>query len=189
MSRRLVIVPRWSGRAGSDFYPWLTRELAARPELGYAPVVVPDLPEPEMPRIDTWPPAIAAALGDDREQLADTVVLAHSVGCQASLHALASLPDGARVAALVAVAGWWHVDAPWPAILPWQTRLPDLTRARAAASQIVVILSDDDPFTSDHVGNAAQWREQLGARVVLVRGGKHFNASEAPDVLETLRTL
>jgi len=189
MSRRLVIVPRWAGTARSDFYPWLERELAADPELPFAPVLALDLPEPGHPRIDTWPPAIAEALASDPTTLANTVVLAHSVGCQASLHALASLPDDTRIAALVAVAGWWQVDEPWPTIVPWQTQLPDLDRVRARVGRVIVLLSDDDPFTRDHAGNAALWRERLGAEVVLVAGARHFNASEAPAVLATLRSL
>ena len=52
-----------------------------------------------------------------------------------------------------------------------------------------MLLSDDDPFTSDHIANAALWRNRLGAEVVLISGAKHFNVGEAPDVLETLRTL
>lgn len=189
MSRRLVIVPRWSGRPDSDFYPWLTRELAADPERRHEPVVALDLPEPGLPKLDTWPPAIAAALGEDRQALADTVVLAHSVGCQATLHALASLPPGSKIAAMVAVAGWWEVDAPWPAIVPWQTQHPDLERVRATLGKLVVLLSDDDPFTSNHLANAALWRNKLGAEIVLVAGARHFNDITAPAVLETLRTL
>ncbi len=189
MSRRLVVVPRWSGNSGSDFYPWLRRELAADPNLPYDPVLALDLPAPELPRLDTWPPAIAAVLGDDPGQLADTVVLAHSVGCQATLHALAALPPGSKIYAMVAVAGWWEVDAPWPAILPWQTEHPDLERVRASIGKLVVLLSDDDPFTSNHLANAALWRNRLDAEVVLIPGAKHFNVARAPDVLGTLRTL
>lgn len=189
MSRRLVIVPRWAGRPGSDFYPWLGEQLAADPGQPYAPPLALDLPEPGHPRIDSWPPAIAAALGRDPAVLANTVVLAHSVGCQATLHALATLPDGARISALLAVAGWWQVDEPWPTIVPWQTQLPDLARARAAVSRVVVLLSDDDPFTRDHANNAALWRERLAAEIVVVPGARHFNASEAPAVLAALRSL
>ena len=117
------------------------------------------------------------------------VVLAHSVGVQATLHALAALPDGVAIAGLLAVAGWWHVDRPWPTIIPWQSTVPDLARVRAALGSLLVLLSDDDPFTSDHAGNAALWRERLGARVQLVPGGKHFNVPTSPPVLAALRTL
>ncbi len=189
MPRRLVVVPRWAGSSGSDFYPWLLAQLVAEPGRPFDPVLALDLPEPQTPRIDSWPPAISGALGSDPVALANTVVLAHSVGCQATLHALAALPPGVHIAAMIAVAGWWSVDRPWPAIVPWQTRLPDLARVRAAVGEIVVLLSDDDPFSADHGANATLWRERLGARVILIPGAGHFNAAEAPSVLETLRTL
>jgi len=60
MQRRLVIVPRWSGRASSDFYPWPREQLAALQGAPFAEVIVPELPDPDAPRIDTWPPAILA---------------------------------------------------------------------------------------------------------------------------------
>jgi len=50
-----------------------------------------------------------------------------------------------------------------------------------------VVLSDDDPFTSDHRGNAAIWRERLGAERTLVAGGRHFNGAEEPEVLAVIR--
>lgn len=177
-------MPRWGGSPGSDFYPWLVATLTPAWE-----VVVCDLPEPGTPRQDTWPPAICAALGSEREALARTFVLAHSVGCQASLHALATLPDGSRVAGMLAVAGWWTVDRPWPTILPWQDNLADLERVRAAALRISVLLSDDDPFTADFAGNAALWRARLAAEVTVTTGGKHFNGREEPAVLAALRRL
>lgn len=189
MPRRLVVVPRWSGTPRSDYYPWLTAALAALPAPPFASVHVADLPDPGTPQPGTWPPAIRAILGDDPAVLADTFVLGHSVGCQALLHALADLPAGARVAGMLAVAGWWRVDRPWPTILPWQDHLPDLARARAAAPALTVLLSDDDPFTADHQANAALWQERLGARIELVPGARHFNGAEEPAVLAALLRL
>ncbi|MCY1055527.1 alpha/beta hydrolase [Nannocystis sp. SCPEA4] len=186
---RLLVVPRWAGTPRSDYYPWLVDALADAPGRPFAPVIVADLPEPGHPRIHTWPPAIGRLLGDDPAVLADTFVMGHSVGCQALLHALAALPAGARVAGMLAVAGWWRVDDPWPAILPWQDRLPDLARVRATVPSLTVLLSDGDPFTGDYRENAAQWRERLGAEVEVVPGARHFNAAEEPAVLATLLRL
>lgn len=186
---RLLVVPRWAGTPRSDYYPWLVSALAADPKRPFTSVVIADLPDPGTPRLDTWPPAILRLLGDDPAVLADTFILGHSVGCQALLHALAAFPAGAHVAGMLAVAGWWRVDSPWPTILPWQERLPDLTRARAALPALTVLLSDDDPFTADHAGNAALWRERLGARIEVVPGARHFNAAEEPAVLSTLLRL
>jgi len=70
------------------------------------------------------------ALGDDPEALAATVLMGHSVGVQAAMRALARLGDGRRVRGLLCVAGWWSVDAPWPALLAWWRT----TRARAGSA-------------------------------------------------------
>lgn len=186
---RLLVVPRWAGTPRSDYYPWLVDALAAAPGRPLDPVVVADLPHPGTPRLDTWPPAIARHLGDDPAVLRDTFVLGHSVGCQALLHAIAALPAGSRIAGMLAVAGWWSVDEPWPAILPWQDDLPDLARVRAAVPRLTVLLSDGDPFTRDHHANAALWRERLGAEVEVVPGARHFNAAQEPAVLAALLRL
>lgn len=155
----------------------------------FAAVQVCDLPDPGTPRLDTWPPGVARVLGEDPSALADTFVLGHSVGCQAALHAIAGLPDGARIAGMLAVAGWWTVDRPWPTITPWIEQTPDLARVRAACPRISVLLSDDDPFTADHASNAALWRARLAAEVTLAPGAKHFNGSPAPEVLAALGRL
>lgn len=180
------MVPRWGGTPRSDFYPWLTARLAGRPDI-FEDVHVCDLPDPGTPRIDTWPPAISRVLA---EGLAgETFVLAHSVGCQAAMHAMATLPGGATIAGMLAVAGWWTVDRPWPTIVPWIEQGPDLARVRAVCPRISVLLSDDDPFTADADANAALWRERLAAEVTLAPGAKHFNNSEEPAVLTALGQL
>ncbi|MDC0717360.1 alpha/beta hydrolase [Nannocystis bainbridge] len=186
---RLLVVPRWAGTPRSDFYPWLVEALASAPGRPLDPVIVADLPNPGSPRLDTWPPAIAGLLGDDPAVLRDTFVLGHSVGCQAALHALAALPAGSQIAGMLAVAGWWTVDEPWPAIRPWQNNLPELERVRAAVPRLTVLLSDNDGFTRDHASNAALWRERLGAQIELAPGARHFNSIEAPPVLAALLRL
>jgi len=100
-----------------------------------------------------WPAASTEALGEDAAQLANTYVLAHSVGCQALLRCLASLPDGVKLGGALCVAGWWQIDQPWDSIRPWLGPLPQLARVRAAMSRLMVLLSDNDPFTADHAAN------------------------------------
>src|SRR5690349_694509 len=109
---RVLLVPRWSGTAESDFYPWLARELASRAP-GVKLEVAPLRPEPDRPEIE----ACIDALGSLRP--ARTVLIGHSVGCQVLLRALARLPDDARAPALLCVAGWWTVDRPWDTLRPW----------------------------------------------------------------------
>lgn len=181
MTRSLLLVPRWAGHADSDFYPWLLRE---RP-VGFDTVRALEMPEPQQPRLDTWVPALTRELGT--APAPGTVLLGHSVGCQSVLRYLETLPPGSSVEGVLLVAGWWNVDKPWDSLRPWIDTPLDLARVRAASRRFVVLLSDNDPFTSDFEDNGRQWKERLGAEVVLVPGARHFNAAQEPAVLDALR--
>lgn len=181
MPRTLTIVPRWAGHSGSDFYPWLIREQPP----GFDTVRALDMPEPKQPTIRAWVPALTAALGT--APAPGTVLMGHSVGCQAVVRYLAELPPGSTVEGVLLVAAWWSVDKPWDSLLPWMETPVDLARVRAASRRFVVLLSDNDPFTSDFRENGRLWKERLGAEVVLAPGARHFNGEREPGVLDALR--
>lgn len=188
-SRRLLVIPRWAGRPESDFYPWLLTTLRTeRPTLfGEARALA--LPRPEEPDVAAWPQAISEALGSDPDVLANTYVLAHSVGCQALLRSLGQLPAGLSIAGFLAVAGWFTIDQPWDSIRPWLAPVPALERVRTAAPKRLVLLSDNDPFTRDSAANQREWEDRLGAHVKLAPSGLHFNAPIEPAVLAALLAL
>jgi len=181
---RIVVVPRWGARERDDWYPWLQAELAGPST--FAPVVIGDMPYPDEPTIERWRARVAELAGSDAETLADTVLVGHSIGCQAALHFLGGLPDSTRVRGTLCVAGWWAVDEPWDSIRPWTQNLPDLRRVRASCGQLRVLLSDNDPFTADAAANGRLWQERLGAAVEVVPAAEHFNGSEEPHVLAEL---
>lgn len=87
------------------------------------------------------------------------------------------------------MAAWWEVDEPWDTLLPWQELEHDAVRLRAAAGRPVVLLSDDDPFTSDWQGSRDAWAARLDADVRVVPGREHFDAAEEPSVLAAIREL
>ena len=186
MSYRVIVIPRWSGTPQSDWYPWFQRALAHSPAV--SSLLVGDMPEPSTPTIPAWSSAVRALLGEDPHVLAKTIVIGHSVGCRAVLHALAELPQGCRLHGTLCVAGWWEVDKAWDSLLPWLHTQPDLAKIREASPKIVVLLSDNDPFTADAERNALLWQERLHAHTLLLHGAKHFNATEEPAVLDALHT-
>lgn len=183
---RIVLTPRWSGNHESDFYPWLRGELAARASSVAIQTVA--LHSPDAPDVALTSAAVQAAL-DEVENRSNTIAMGHSVGCQAVLRALAAGPSSSPVAATLLVAGWWHVDEPWPDIEPWIHEPFDIENAKAHAGRIVVLVSDDDPFTSDTLGTARTFAERLDAEIRLVPGAKHFNAEKEPAVLQALLDL
>lgn len=186
MLDRVIIVPRWAGGASSDWYPSLCAALS--PTLTSIRAL--DLPSPQAPTIDAWVGGIEAALAElDDAALARTLVIGHSVGCRALLHALARQAPGRRVGGLLLVAAWWTIDSPWPTIIPWIETPTDLDRVRGAAPPPRVLLSDNDPFTADFRRNRARWEELLGASVTVVAGARHFNGAEEPAVAEAVADL
>jgi uncharacterized protein len=183
---RLLVVPRWSGHADSDCYPWLRRRLVASGfggELAAVALLSPDAPD------------LAATVAAVRERLspadqaARTLVLGHSVGAQAVMRAMAELPEGAQVGAVLLMAAWWDVDRPWPTIVPWIETPFAWDRTRAAARRCVVLLSTNDPFTADAARTRRLFEERLGADVRVHDGAKHFNASEEPAALAMVSEL
>lgn len=192
MAARVVIVPRWSGEATSDWYPWIRAELGrdSGPALS---VEVLDLPRPDAPEIDACVAAFQAQLGTRVEELRDTILVGHSVGCQALMRYLAQLAPataGVGPKRLVCIAGWWTVDEPWPTIRPWIDTPIALPRLRAnTPGGVSVLLSQDDPFTADWRSNQSTWEQRLDAEVRVVPDGRHFNGEQEPAVLELVRGL
>ena len=193
MIERVTIVPRWAGSPSSDWYPWLSRELSGRDGLD---VEVLEMPNYQTPVIEQCVAALREHLGENLRALAGTILVGHSVGCQALMRYLASLEpadgdgDGVGPARLVCVAGWWKVDEPWPSIRPWIDTSIDLPRLRAATpSGLSVLLSDNDPFTADWRDNGSMWEQRLDADVRVFPERKHFNAEAEPQVLALLEEL
>jgi len=176
----LIIVPRWSGTGRSDFYPWLIARAAT--ELALPATVVDLRPTPDAPQPQPSADAVTSALVTTTRP----IVLAHSVGCRAALIAAAALPEGQPLEALICIAGWFSVDAPWPTLLPWLADdLVDASRLRARVRHLAVVLSDDDPYTRDHVRTRARF-EDLGATVTVAAGRQHFNRAEEPAAWQAL---
>jgi predicted alpha/beta hydrolase family esterase len=183
---RFLLVPRWSGHADSDCYPWLRRRLVEsgfRGELAAVPLRPPDAPD-----LAATVAAVREGLGP-ADQAERTLVLGHSVGAQAVMRAVAELPQGMHVGAILLLAGWWDVDHPWPTIVPWIETPFAWDRTREAAPRRVVLISTNDPFTSDATRTRRLFETRLNADVRVHEGAKHFNASEEPAVLEAVADL
>jgi predicted alpha/beta hydrolase family esterase len=180
----ILLISRWSGHPTSDWYPWLAKQVA---DLG-ATIDVPALPHPESPEIASWTVAVREALGA-LPTGTRTLVVGHSVGNHAILRALASMDAPASLVGALFVAGWWTVDDAWPALIPWMHHDEDLAKARRALPFSEVLVSDNDPHTSDYRANAKEWETKIGSTVRIVPGARHFNGKMEPAVLEAVTRL
>jgi uncharacterized protein len=184
--RRAILVPRFGGDATAD---WYSSALPRLSELGIRTSVVPLLPEPTVPGVDETVAGIARAVGKDPHEMAQTVLIGHSVGSRALLAYLARHGANHTFAGLVSVAGWFTVDdvTSYPALAPWLSLDLDFASIASAAGPITVLLSDNDPFTADWRANAAEWLGKLGAAVHIAHGAGHYMTTSPGPVLDPIR--
>ncbi len=127
----------------------------------------------------------------------NTFLIGHSVGCQAVLRIIDSLPEGAKAGGVVLVAGWVSVPA-WEgrtdeqkAILnDWMNPPLDLQEVARHAKHFAAIFSDDDEFVPKENWRACE--EQLHAKVIVKHNAGHFEAkddSQLPEVIDAVMEM
>ena len=77
----------------------------------------------------------------------------------------------------------------WDTLRPWIETPFDPSRTAARCGRIEVLLSDDDPYTSDTAETRRRFAEGLGAAVRITPGRRHFNDPEEPAVLDAVLRL
>jgi hypothetical protein len=184
--RRAILVPRFGGDAATDWYPTVLRQLT---DVGIKANVVSLLPRPTAPGIDETAAAIAEAVGQNPQEIAQTILIGHSVGSRALLAYLSRHGAHGTFAGLVSVAGWFTLDnvISYPALAPWVNMDLNFPSIVAAAGPITVYLSDNDPFTTDWRATAADWLGKLGAAVHITHGAGHYMTTSPGPVLDTIR--
>lgn len=195
-TKHIYIVPRWGGNSCSDWYPWLKKQLedsAAEDRVRYE-VQPLDMPAWEVPKIGNAAEYLAEMLPAELLLRQDTYLVGHSVGCLAILHHLAELnrqDARVQVGGVLCVAGWFLIDNPWQDILKWMNAPVDFERARRAIppDKLVVLLSDDDPYTTGYQHNEKLWLERLQANVNILPGRQHFTSAIDPDVSNAIRDM
>jgi uncharacterized protein len=154
-------------------------------------VSIPQMPNPDSPKKTEW----LAALEPIKQRIdEDTYLIGHSVGCQAVLRTLDSLPEGVKCGGVVLVAGWVSVPA-WEgrtdeqrAVLnDWMNPPLDLHKLADRSKRFAAIFSDNDEFVPE-----ANWQacgEQLHAKVIVKHEAGHFegkNDFQLPEVADTI---
>ena len=180
-AKRAFIIHGYQGFPGEAWLPWLKVQLEKR---GFQ-ASLPAMPHPNRPTIGEWIPFIARLVG---EPDGGTVLVGHSLGCQAVLRYLETLGEaGKSVGRTVLVAGRFpagmsareaRVLARGDRVLqPWLIGGVDPAKAGRAAGRVTVILSDNDPYIP--FGKArASFPPELRARIVVEHGMGHFNEDD-----------
>ena len=189
MAKRVFIVHGWAGYPEEGWFPWLKRELEAR---GFM-VEVPAMPDSDTPKIETWIPHLAKVVGQPDE---NTYFVGHSVGCQAIIRYLQTLPADTKIGGAVFVAGFYNLrnletEEEKQIAGPWLNEPRDDKKIRNIVNKAIAIFSDNDPFVLEE--NQQSWKELVGAKIIIEHKKGHFSGSdgvkELPSALQGILEL
>ncbi|MDQ5886012.1 MAG: hypothetical protein QG628_409 [Patescibacteria group bacterium] len=190
--KRVFIVHGWDGSPSEGWFPWLKSELEKR---GYA-AQVPAMPDSGNPKIEAWVGALAQLVGKPD---GNTYFIGHSIGCQAILRYLSTLPKGSVVGGAVFVSGWFTLDLSksehgleeaMKVASPWLQTTIDTDAIRKVLKRSAALFSGTDVWVP--IENKAMFESRLGSetKVVACGGQGHFSGddgvTELPEDLEFL---
>jgi predicted alpha/beta hydrolase family esterase len=172
-----VLIHGFKGWATNAWFPWLCEELEKRDFTTSSPM----MPDPIWPRRDRWVETVLAEIKGP-----DTVLIGHSLGCLAILHALESY-DAPPLAGVVLVSGFGR-NFGIPEIDTWLDRPIVFTDLRHHARYWSVLHSKDDDVVPYEEG---EWLAgQLHTSVITTPPLGHLSHGEgvfeAPPVLEAV---
>jgi len=173
--KRVYIIHGWDGYPEKGWFPWLKAELIAR---GFE-AQVPQLPNADNPRMETWIPAIAEAVV---QADMDTYFVGHSMGCKAIAGYLQTLAPGIKVGGVVFVAGYFKrstnledeasVRETAKICLDYQV---DLTKVKSHLPKSIAVFSDNDPYVP--LNNKDEFKKKLGSEIIIEHQQGHFSGS------------
>lgn len=184
--KRAYLIHGWGGHPDGAFRPWLARKLRAH---GYE-VEIPALPDTEHPKIEKWVPFLSSLITSPDE---DTIIIGHSLGCQAVLRFLETLPEGTHVGRTILVASPFNsisgLEREEEVIArPWVTTPLDFEKVKRAGGRITAFFSDNDPWIP--LDNEKSMREKLSAKTIIQHKKRHYGEvdglAEVPAVLEEI---
>ncbi len=187
--KRVFIIHGWEGSPDEPMHVWLASELRKE---GYE-VTVPVMPGAYEPRIETWVPYLSEIVGTPDS---NTFFIGHSIGCQAVLRYLETLPEETKIGGAVFIAGWYNLrnletEEEKEIVGPWVNLPRKDEKVKKIINKATVIISDNDPWID--LDNQIAWKERLGAEVIIENNKGHFtesdNVTELPSAIRALRSF
>jgi len=188
MAPRVFIIHGWNGHPSNAWFPWLCEELTKQG----IEVHIPLMPHPRYPSIKGWVSQIETLVGTCD---ANTYFVGHSLGAQAILRYLATLPEGTQAGGLVCVGGFKTVGNSIMRKIIAQMVMGSWLRTPLAwekasrhCSSITALFSPDDTWVTPE--NIVSFKKDLNAVVRVLPGHGHFTSYEhliaLPEVVTDL---
>jgi uncharacterized protein len=181
LKKRVLVVHGWGGSPNEPMLQWLKTKV----EEGGMEVVLPKMPNTENPVIEDWIRKLEEVVGDpDR----NTILVGHSVGCQAILRYIEKLHPIKRVGGVVFIAPWFTLtnlesDEEWEIIKPWlETSIKDANIIKHIP-KMTAIFSDNDPFVPTE--NKEFFERRFGSEIITEHQKGHFTEEDGVIILQS----
>lgn len=184
---KIYLIPRWAANIHSDWYDWMIEKIYTKHKIE---IIRPAMPNWDNPNITTSLDFLQQAIPVIDEE---TYFIGHSVGCQAILRYLDfrfCQNNQLHVGGFLFVAGWFEVDKPWITLKPWlKPNQINYSNIFENVEYKKVILSDNDPFSSNFEKNKTDWEFKLKADVTIYPNEFHFNNPEEKSILQEVENM
>lgn len=190
MQKRVFLVHGHQGSPDEGWFPWIRSELVARQFLVGALY----MPDPEWPDMQQWITYLAEQVGHCDEH---TYFIGHSLGVQAILRYIQTLPPHARVGGAVFVAGFERMIGlekyPLEAkqLEPWLREPIHWESIRGKSKHFTALFSDNDECIP--LDNVHRFDVKLSAQTIVLHRRGHFApddyCTELPEALDALLAM
>jgi hypothetical protein len=173
-----IIIHGWDGNPKIGWFVWLETVLKKK---GYK-VIKPIMPDPTHPRIKPWVNKLKSLAKDAGE---DTILIGHSIGCQAIIRYLET--SKMKVGKVIFVAPWLTLlDAAidetesYEIAKPWLETPIDFKKVKSKIKTSTAILSNNDPFVS--IKNADEFKKKLGSKIIIEKNKGHYEEGKTKEI-------
>ncbi|MBU1164795.1 alpha/beta fold hydrolase [Patescibacteria group bacterium] len=172
MKKRAYIIHGWDGKPNSNWFPWLKQEL----EKNDFDVILPQMPDPEVPTIEKWVGYLDKLVKNPDE---NTYLIGHSMGCQAIIRYLEKI--NTKIGGIILVAGFFtltnlETQEEQNIAKPWLETLINFKKVKNSTNHIISLFSDNDPYVPAE--NFDLFKNNLKAEVIVKKNAGHFNESD-----------
>jgi len=167
---------------GYPEYCWYPRTKQELEKLGFM-VHVPQMPEPNLPKLDKWLSTLRETIGKSDK---DAYLIGHSIGAVTILRHLEGLSEDEKVGGVVLVAGFTD-DMGYKVFSNFFTEPLRFEEIRNKAKHFTVIVSDDDPYIDMKYGY--ELSRELNGELIVKKGMKHMSqgCGRLPDIAFAVR--
>ncbi len=190
--KNVCIIHGWDGSPEEPMLQWLKSSLEDK---GFN-VSVPAMPDTEAPEISAWVGKIKDIVSPNE----NTILVGHSIGCQAILRYLEIIDEDIKITGIILIAPWMKLDEQTlkeegkeviKVAEPWMNNPINFEKIKNHIGKAIAIFSDNDPYVSLEQKNI--FEDRLGADIVIEHNKGHFdphsNVRELPSALNAILSL